>query len=73
MAMKKIINLSEKHGLMKPVRNGAEVGCLKFGPVGTFLINNVRQEWLLCNVIDRDENVFPIHSSMLSSDSANKG
>lgn len=66
--MKKILNLCDKHGFVKPIWNGPEVSCLKFGPVGEFLVNNVRQEWYLANVIDREDNVFPIHthSSQLS-------
>lgn len=68
MAMKKILQLCDKHGFVKPVWTGPEVSCLKFGPIGEFLINNVRQEWHLGNVINRDDNVFPIstHSSQLS-------
>lgn len=60
--MKKILNLCDKHGFLKPIWNGSEVSFLKFGPIGEFLINNVRQEWYLGNVIDRDDNVYPIHS-----------
>ncbi|XP_034241987.1 DNA polymerase subunit gamma-2, mitochondrial [Thrips palmi] len=62
MAMKKVLNLCDKHGFVKPVWKGAEVSSLKFGPIGEFLVNNVRQEWYLGNVIDRNDNVFPIHS-----------
>lgn len=63
MAMKKILQLCDKHGLFKPIWCGTEVDSLKFGPVGEFLVNNVRQEWLLSNVINRDESFYPIQTS----------
>lgn len=72
MAMKKILLLCEKHGLMKPQWSGSGVSSLKFGPLGEFLVNNVRQEWILYNVINRDENVYPIHSSASKPDEINR-
>lgn len=60
--MKKILQLCEKRGLVKPVWNESNVHCLKFGPVGEFLLNNIKHEWFLSNVISRDDNVYPICS-----------
>lgn len=71
--MKRILSLCDKYGLVKPIRNGPDIDSLKFGPVGAFLVGNVRQEWHLSNVINREENVFPIHSFTPSMESANKG
>ena len=64
--MKKILQLCDRRGLVKPIWNGSSVTQLKFGPVGEFLVNNVRQEWFLSNVISRDDNMYPISSHCLS-------
>ncbi|KAK3930360.1 DNA polymerase subunit gamma-2, mitochondrial [Frankliniella fusca] len=68
MSLKKILQLCEKHGFVKPVRSASGASGLQFGPIGEFLVNNVRQEWLYSNVVNRDENVYPIHSCLATPD-----
>lgn len=53
MSFKKILGLCEKHGFLKQINNA-----LKFGPTGTLLQENLRNEWLLNMVTNRDVPVF---------------
>ncbi|XP_026275903.1 DNA polymerase subunit gamma-2, mitochondrial isoform X1 [Frankliniella occidentalis] len=68
MSLKKILHLCEKHGFVKPLWHGSEVTRLNFGPVGEFLVNNVRQEWHYSSVVNRDENFYPVQSRLNRSD-----
>lgn len=53
MSFNKILGLCERHGFLKQANN-----ILKLGPTGTLLQENLRNEWLVSMVTNRDIPVF---------------
>uniref|UniRef100_A0A1B6DQ67 Anticodon-binding domain-containing protein n=1 Tax=Clastoptera arizonana TaxID=38151 RepID=A0A1B6DQ67_9HEMI len=54
----RILELCELNGFLKPVIVNGIVSYFKYGPLGELLAQNIRNEWIYSNVINRDENVY---------------
>lgn len=54
----RILSMCESYAFMQPIFINNTIDHLKYGATGELLCQNIRNEWLYSNVINRDESVF---------------
>lgn len=54
----KILSMCESYSFMQPMFINSAIDHLKYGAIGELLCQNIRNEWIYSNVINRDESVF---------------
>lgn len=56
--MNKIMSMCESYSFMQPTFINSVINHLRYGATGELLCQNIRNEWIYSNVINRDESVF---------------